>query len=305
MKTITIYTAAIVEIDEDKVFAPGRPKTFGWSCADTDPKALAKRVTDILKGEEKERNGLEIRMPDLPSMESYARYGSQGEPETFETSEDGTRFIVQFSGPMTVEVPDTEAPEGTIIAAPAGEEETIDILLSEGRFPNTRKAKLEELLEENVFDSREEAEQWLDRTPICLELIYEKGLGLFAAESEAVDSNFLLSPYSGKEILSPDFAADKTAPEGQSADPAKEASAVDILVLDWYGAGIPYRNVNLSHDEGSDPVVVKVTKKSLVKSGLIIADDPLADMFDFYVPDDIFNTLSDEDLGKYVNQNSN
>jgi len=212
MKTITIYTAAIIEIDEDKVFAAGRPKIFSWSCTDTDPKALAQKVTDILKGEEKEHKGREIRMPDLPSMESYARYGSQGEPETFETSEDGTRFIVQFSGPMTIEVPDTETPNAgtpkeTLTAAPAGEEETIDILLSEERFPRTREAKLEELLEENAFDSREEAERWLDQTPVCLDLIYEKGLGLFAVESEAVEANSLSSPYSGKEILTPDFAA--------------------------------------------------------------------------------------------------
>lgn len=226
MKTITIYTAAIVEIDEDKVFAPGRPKTFGWSCTDTDPKTLAKRVTDILKGEEMERNGLEIRRPDLPSMESYARHGSRGEPETFETSEDGTRFIVQFSGPMAVEVSDAEAPEGTIIAAPAGEEETVDILLSEGRFPRTRAAKIEELVEEGAVNNRQEAERLLDHNPICLELIYEKGCGLFAVETEAVESaGCATSPYSGKEILTPDFASDKTAPEGQDSEPAKEASA--------------------------------------------------------------------------------
>lgn len=299
MKTITIYTAAIIETGSDH--------PFGWSLQAATPEDLAKRVNDILTGEETERD-IEIRRPDLAAMTANAQYGSDGEPDVYNIDDDryvDAAFVVQYSGPMTVEVPDTEALKGTIIAAPAGEEETIDILLSEGQFPNARKAKLEELLEENVFDSREEAERWLDRTPICLELIYEKGLGLFAAESEAVDSNFLLSPYSGKEILTPDFVSDKTAPEDRNADPAKEASAVDILVLDWYGAGIPYRNVNLSHDEGSDPVVVKVTKKSLVKSGLIIADDPLADMFDFYVPDDIFNTLSDEDLGEYVNQNSN
>ena len=210
MKKITIYTASIIEIDEDKVFAPGRPKTFGWSCTDTDPKVLAKRITDVLKIEEKERNGLEIHMPDLPSMESYARHGSYGEPETFETSEDGTRFIVQFSGPMTVEVPDTEAPNAdtpkeTLTAAPAGEEETIDILLSEERFPRTREAKLEELLEHGAFDSRDEAERWLDQNPICVELIYEKGSGLFAVESEALSCPCcVISPYSGKDVITPE-----------------------------------------------------------------------------------------------------
>lgn len=205
MKTITIYSSAIIEIDEDKVFAPGHPRTFSWSAADTDPKALAQKVTDILKGEEKERKGLEIRMPDLPSMESYARYGSQGVPETFETSEDGTCFIVQFSGPMTIEVPDTETPKETLTAATAGQEETIGILLSKGQFPNSRKTKLEELLEEGAFNSREEAERWLDQTPICLELIYEKGCGLFAVESEALAcSGCVNSPYSGKDIITPE-----------------------------------------------------------------------------------------------------
>lgn len=205
MKNITIYSAAIIEINEDKVFAPGHPKAFSWSAADTDPKALAQRVTVVLKGEEKERKGLEIRMPDLPSMESYTRYGSQGEPETFETSEDGTRFIVQFSGPMTVEVPDTEAPKEAITAAPSGEEETIDILLSEGRFPLTRQSKIEELLEQGAFNNRDEAERWLDQNPICVELIYEKGSGLFAVESEALSCpGCVISPYSGRDVITPE-----------------------------------------------------------------------------------------------------
>lgn len=301
---IIIYTAAIVETGSDH--------PFGWSLQASTPEDLAKKVNDILTGEEKERD-IEIRRPDLAAMTANARYGSDGDPDVYNIDDDryvNATFVVQYSGPMTVEVPGIEAstantPKGTIIAAPAGEEETIDILLSEGQFPNARKAKLEELLEENVFDSREKAERWLDRTPICLELIYEKGLGLFAAESDAIESCSLLSPYSGKEVLTPDSASDKTTPEGQDADPAKKASAVDILVLDWYGSGIPYRNVNLSHDDGSDPVVVKVTRESLIMSGLIIDGSPLDDMFGFYVPDDIFNTLSDEDLGEYVNQNSN
>jgi len=79
-----------------------------------------------------------------------------------------------------------------------------------------------------------------------------------------------------------------------------KASHVEISILDWYGAGIPYREVNLSHDDGSEPVLIKVTKNSLINSGLIIEGSPLDDVFAFYVEDDIFEKASYDELEGYV-----
>lgn len=81
------------------------------------------------------------------------------------------------------------------------------------------------------------------------------------------------------------------------------SSHVEISILDWHGAGIPYREVNLSHDDGSEPVLIKVTKDSLIRNGLIIEGSPLDDMFAFYVEDDIFEKAPYDEFEKYVNDN--
>jgi len=81
--------------------------------------------------------------------------------------------------------------------------ETIDVILSPDRFPIAYEKKLEELTEEGAFDSEEEAKKWLSETPITLELIYEKGCGLFAVESYALDAaeESICSPYSKKPFI--------------------------------------------------------------------------------------------------------
>ena len=60
--------------------------------------------------------------------------------------------------------------------------------------------KVDELIEQNQFKTREEAEAYVSGTPIELELYYEKGTGLFAVEAEAVESGTIYSPYT-KELL--------------------------------------------------------------------------------------------------------
>ena len=46
---------------------------------------------------------------------------------------------------------------------------------------------------------REEAEKVVSSYPIEIELYYEKGLGLFAVESGAVESHYeIYSPYTGE-----------------------------------------------------------------------------------------------------------
>ena len=77
-------------------------------------------------------------------------------------------------------------------------------MLTPTRYPIAYKNKIDELMEQKAFDSREEAEHWVQTTPICLEFIYEKHSGLFAVESEAIDSHCCTSPYSGLDVVSED-----------------------------------------------------------------------------------------------------
>lgn len=85
------------------------------------------------------------------------------------------------------------------VIAPSNEEaETIDVFLTPDRFPIAFKNKVDELLEQKIFDNREDAEKDVMSYPIELDLVYEKHSGLFAVESEALD--LCVSPYSGKEI---------------------------------------------------------------------------------------------------------
>jgi hypothetical protein len=80
--------------------------------------------------------------------------------------------------------------------------ESFTVILHEDIFPIAHKNKVDELVESGAFDSREEARQWVNTTPIELELYYEKHSGLFAVESEAIDScsESLCSPYTKAEF---------------------------------------------------------------------------------------------------------
>jgi len=81
------------------------------------------------------------------------------------------------------------------------EAETIEVLLTPEKSPLAYKEKVDELMEQQAFNSREEAEQWVRTTPIVIELYYEKHSGLFAVESEALESGGIKSPYTGEEIV--------------------------------------------------------------------------------------------------------
>ena len=85
-------------------------------------------------------------------------------------------------------------------AYPISQTETFDVILNRHKNPISFKNKVDELMEEGVFDTREEAEKWVENTPITLELMYEKGFGLFAVESEAIGGD-VYSPYSQEEIV--------------------------------------------------------------------------------------------------------
>jgi hypothetical protein len=72
------------------------------------------------------------------------------------------------------------------------------IKLSKERTPKAFQAKVEELLEEKVCSTNEEAEKLVNEMLFELELYYHKGYGLFAVESDAVESGTIYSPYSGE-----------------------------------------------------------------------------------------------------------
>ena len=81
-----------------------------------------------------------------------------------------------------------------------GQEETIGVLLTRKTFPIAFQNKLNELMEQGAFDNEEDATKWIESTPIVLEIMYEEDNGLFAVESEAIECDTLVSPYSGERI---------------------------------------------------------------------------------------------------------
>lgn len=73
--------------------------------------------------------------------------------------------------------------------------------LSKEKTPIAFAEKVAELVEENGM-TLEEAEKAVAGMEIGLEIYYEKGFGLFAIESEAVESCKIFSPYT-KELYAP------------------------------------------------------------------------------------------------------
>ena len=82
--------------------------------------------------------------------------------------------------------------------------EPITIYLDEVKTPIAFQNKLDELMEDGAFESEEEAKNFIRTAPFEMELYYEKGYGLFAVESAAVESGTIYSPYSAELGLSPD-----------------------------------------------------------------------------------------------------
>lgn len=101
-------------------------------------------------------------------------------------------------------VPCTEAGQELVVINKPGAEEIIEVRLSKTKTPVAYQKKLEELMEVDAFNTKEEAEKWLDQNPIILEIYYEKHQGLFAVESEALESCSLKSPYTGNDLVEPE-----------------------------------------------------------------------------------------------------
>ena len=80
-------------------------------------------------------------------------------------------------------------------------EEVIEVRLSREKTPIAFKEKLDELMEEGVFNTKEEATEWIEKTPFVMEMYYEKGHGLFLVESAALDGVGIASPYTKEELV--------------------------------------------------------------------------------------------------------
>ena len=76
--------------------------------------------------------------------------------------------------------------------------ETVDITLMPEKYPVAFERKVRCVISGGM--PRQEAEEYVRTTPICLEVYYDIGRGLFAVESEAVDNTEIFNPYTGEEI---------------------------------------------------------------------------------------------------------
>lgn len=80
-------------------------------------------------------------------------------------------------------------------------EEMIEVRLSREKTPIAFNEKLNELMEEGAFNTKEEATEWIESSTFVMEMYYEKGHGLFLVESEAIDSCDIVSPYTKEELV--------------------------------------------------------------------------------------------------------
>ena len=74
--------------------------------------------------------------------------------------------------------------------------EPIKVTLSKSEYPIAYQNKIEELVEQGLYKTTEDAEKENPTIEIEMEIYYEKDYGLFAVESGAVESGTIYSPYS-------------------------------------------------------------------------------------------------------------
>lgn len=81
--------------------------------------------------------------------------------------------------------------------------ESIMVRLTKRDFPIAFKAKVEELMESGAFNDSRKAEEWVENTPIELEIYYDKHSGLFGVEAEAIEcgAESICSPYTAEPML--------------------------------------------------------------------------------------------------------
>ena len=77
--------------------------------------------------------------------------------------------------------------------------EGITIIIDKEQYPISYRNKIEELVEQGLYDTIEDAENDNPSFKMDCEIYYDKHSGLFAVESGAVESGLIYSPYSGEE----------------------------------------------------------------------------------------------------------
>lgn len=76
--------------------------------------------------------------------------------------------------------------------------EPIQIEITKEKYPICYNNKIEELVEQGAYPTKEEAEAKNHKFYMDCELYYHKGFGLFAVEEGAVESGTIYSPYNGE-----------------------------------------------------------------------------------------------------------
>lgn len=79
-------------------------------------------------------------------------------------------------------------------------QQTIKIVVTKEKYPILFEKKVKELVTECGL-SEKDAEGMVEGMEFDLDLYYEIGSGLFAVETDAVESGSVISPYSGAEIV--------------------------------------------------------------------------------------------------------
>ena len=69
--------------------------------------------------------------------------------------------------------------------------------LDKKKHPIAFEHKVQELMSEGI-STRDEAEKLAESMEIDLEIYYQEGYGLFAVDTEAVESGTIYSPYNGE-----------------------------------------------------------------------------------------------------------
>lgn len=82
--------------------------------------------------------------------------------------------------------------------------EVLTVKLDKNLTPIAFENKVQELLEQKLFDNREEAEKAVSNMLFHLEIYYSKHSGLFAVEQEAVEAGTIYNPYSSELLDSAD-----------------------------------------------------------------------------------------------------
>ena len=95
----------------------------------------------------------------------------------------------------------THIPSGSIKTSPAEKPEFISVTLTKDEFPVAVSEKVAEMKEEGFDQETIDNEiKYFTTTPQEIEIIYEKGYGIFAVESESVSSCRLTSPFSKRPV---------------------------------------------------------------------------------------------------------